>query len=66
MTETLPEDPWTRWYAAYRAKRIEHRAEVKRQVDRRRVANRVAGLLVGYMLAGGAIAGWAVKLVMAN
>ena len=62
MSEATPDDPWTRWYAAYQTLRARERADLARK----RAANTLAGLLVGYMLAGGAIAGLAVKLVMAN
>lgn len=66
MTEAASDDPWTRWYAAYQTMRRQRRAELARLVDRKRIANRVAGLLIGYMLAGGALASLAVRLVLAN
>ena len=60
------DDPLTRWYAAYQTTRAERRAELVRLRARRRIANRVAGVLIGYMLAGGVLASLAVRLVMAN
>jgi hypothetical protein len=66
MTEAITDDPWTQWYTAYRLMRAERRAEMARVLDRQRAAKLMAGLLVGYMLAGGALASLAVRLVMAN